>query len=92
MLRKALKISRPVPLVSGEVPRFHGRLLWHFTPGTNVEMNIGKHGKIRNAVWLWMAFGVFFQDILSNKTHLSGTLKRKIHNMAKMLPICELLV
>ena len=33
MLRKALKISRPLPLVSGEVPRFHGGSLWHSTPG-----------------------------------------------------------
>ena len=32
MLRKALKISKPVPLVSGEVPRFHGGSLWHSTP------------------------------------------------------------
>ena len=29
VLRKALKISRPVSLVSGEVLRFHGRSLWH---------------------------------------------------------------
>ena len=33
MLREALKISSPLPLVSGEVPRFHGGSLWHSTPG-----------------------------------------------------------
>ena len=33
MLREALKISSPLALVSGEVPRFHGGSLWHSTPG-----------------------------------------------------------
>ena len=32
MLRKALKISRLLPLASREVPRFHGGSLWHSTP------------------------------------------------------------
>ena len=33
MLRKALKISRPLALVLREVPRFHGGSLWHVSPG-----------------------------------------------------------
>ena len=37
MLRKALKISRPLSLVSGEVPRFHGGSLWHASPDTIVH-------------------------------------------------------
>ena len=32
MLREALKISRPLALVSREVPRFHGGSLWHSSP------------------------------------------------------------
>ena len=32
MLREAQKISRPLPLISGEVPRFPGRSLWHVSP------------------------------------------------------------
>ena len=35
MLRKALKIIRPLPLVPGEVPRFHGGSLWHSTVALN---------------------------------------------------------
>ena len=37
VLRKALKISRPLSLMSGEVPRFHGGLLWHSTLEQGVE-------------------------------------------------------
>ena len=37
MLREALKISSPLPLVSGEVPRLHGGSLWHSTPVTVTE-------------------------------------------------------
>ena len=33
MLREALKISSPLALISREVLRFHGRSLWHTTPG-----------------------------------------------------------
>ena len=33
MLRKALKISSPLVLVSREVPRFHGGSLWHSHTG-----------------------------------------------------------
>ena len=32
MLREALEISSPLPLISGEVPRYHGGSLWHTTP------------------------------------------------------------
>ena len=32
MLREALKISSPLGLLLREVPRFHGRSLWHCTP------------------------------------------------------------
>ena len=32
VLREAQKISRPLPLISGEVPRFHGGSLWHVSP------------------------------------------------------------
>ena len=32
LLREALKISSPMALVLREVPRFHGRSLWHSTP------------------------------------------------------------
>ena len=28
-LREALKISRPLALVLGKAPRFHGRSVWH---------------------------------------------------------------
>ena len=31
MVREAQKISSPLPLVSREVPRFHGGSLWHST-------------------------------------------------------------
>ena len=41
MLREAQKISRPLPLISGEVPRFHSRSLWHVSLGI-----IAKHKKI----------------------------------------------
>ena len=36
MLREAQKISRPLPLISGEVPRFHGGSLWHSTPESSI--------------------------------------------------------
>ena len=43
MLREALEISRPLALVSREVPRFHGGSLWHSTPvlTTNISMDTG---------------------------------------------------
>ena len=44
MLREAQKISRPLPLISGEVPRFHGGSLWHISPGhphVEAPMSIG---------------------------------------------------
>ena len=34
VLREALEISSPLSLISGEVPRFHGESLWHYTPGS----------------------------------------------------------
>ena len=37
MLREALKISSPLPLVSREVPRFHGGSLWHSTPALSLH-------------------------------------------------------
>ena len=39
VLRKAQKISRPLPRVSGEGPIFHGGLLWHSTPDNGKRCN-----------------------------------------------------
>ena len=47
MLRKALKISRPLALVSWEVPRFHDGSLWHSTAGEFVGIGRGRVGDKR---------------------------------------------
>ena len=44
MLREAQKISRPLPLISGEVPRFHGGSLWHVSLGIDLN-NYRSHPK-----------------------------------------------
>ena len=58
MLREAQKISRPLPLISGEVPRFHGGSLWHVSPVLGNGSN-------------WETITVFARLSVFNMAHIS---------------------
>ena len=80
MLREAQKISRPMPLISGEVPRFHGGSFWHVSPASylcymDVGLAIGCHAGYQN-VSRYRTRGES-EDHTSEKAHKGSTLDLK---------------